>query len=65
LTQPPGASVTVNGVGWGTAPVTIRYLPPGEKRIRVSRDGYPAAERLVTVTSGRPATVEIELNNQP
>jgi cytoskeletal protein RodZ len=64
LTEPPGASVTVNGVGWGTAPVTIRYLPPGEKRVRVSRDGYVAEERVLSLASGRRATVDIQLSTQ-
>ncbi|PYR51001.1 MAG: hypothetical protein DMF89_07655 [Acidobacteria bacterium] len=63
-TEPPGASVTVNGVGWGTSPVTIRYLPPGEKRIRVSRDGYAAEERVLSLVSGRRATVDIRLTTQ-
>jgi hypothetical protein len=39
-TQPEGARVTVNGIGWGTAPVTIRYRPGGHKRIRVTRFIY-------------------------
>src|SRR5262245_56987627 len=30
--QPAGARVTVNGIGWGATPVTIRYLSPGLKR---------------------------------
>jgi cytoskeletal protein RodZ len=42
-TQPPGARVTVNGIGWGMSPVAIRHLPPGNKLIRVSKDGYGAA----------------------
>src|SRR5262249_31324395 len=65
LTQPAGASVTVNGVGWGAAPVTIRYLPPGEKLIRVSRDGDCAARRGVTAISWRPATLPTQLNSRP
>jgi cytoskeletal protein RodZ len=60
-TQPPGARVTVNGIGWGTTPVTIRYLPPGDKRIRVSHDGYVAAERVVTVAEGQQRRVTITM----
>ena len=60
-TQPPGARVTVNGIGWGTAPVTIRHLPAGEKRIRVTKEGYASDERVVRLSDGQPATVDIEL----
>ena len=60
-TQPPGARVTVNGIGWGAAPVTIRHLSAGEKRIRVTKEGYAPEERVVRLTGGLPATVDIEL----
>jgi cytoskeletal protein RodZ len=60
-TQPEGARVTVNGIGWGVSPVTIRHLEPGEKRIRVSMDGYPSAERSVMVDEGARASVRISL----
>jgi hypothetical protein len=46
-TQPAGGRVTVDGVGWGTTPVRIRYLEFGAKRIRVTKDGYAAVERTV------------------
>ena len=61
-TQPEGARVTVNGVGWGEAPVAIRHLEPGEKRIRVTMDGYAATERSVTVDEGRRATIRVRLS---
>jgi cytoskeletal protein RodZ len=60
-TQPEGARVTVNGIGWGTSPVTIRHLEPGEKRIRVTMDGYAASERSVTIDQGRRETIRIRL----
>jgi hypothetical protein len=63
--QPEGARVTVNGIGWGTAPVTIRYLPAGQKRIRVTKDGYATEERIVRLVEGRPTMVDIQLNTAP
>jgi cytoskeletal protein RodZ len=48
---PDGASVTVDGIGWGTTPVTIRHLPEGHKRIRVTSDGYASVERVFDVQS--------------
>jgi cytoskeletal protein RodZ len=62
-TQPEGARVTVNGIGWGTSPVTIRHLEPGEKRIRVTMDGYAATERSVIIDEGRRETIRIRLSS--
>ena len=55
----------MNGIGWGTTPLVIRHLPPGDKRIRVSKDGYRAAERVLTLEEGRQQTVAIELPTAP
>jgi cytoskeleton protein RodZ len=60
-TLPAGARVTVNGVGWGVSPVTIRHLPPGDKRIRVTKDGYAAGERSVTIDESGRQSVRISL----
>ena len=64
-TQPAGARVTVDGIGWGLTPVTIRFLPPGNKRIRVSKDGYAATERVVSVAEGHRNTTDIQLRSEP
>jgi hypothetical protein len=61
-TEPEGARVTVNGIGWGTAPVTIRHVEPGAKRVRVTMDGYAASERSITVDEGSRATIRIRLS---
>jgi PEGA domain len=62
ITEPEGARVTINGVGWGTTPVAIPFLPSGSKRVRVTKSGYESEERLVdsgSTPSG--ATLRIEL----
>jgi cytoskeletal protein RodZ len=64
-TDPPGARVTVNGIGWGPSPVTIRFLPPGEKRIRVSLEGYAATERMISVGVGQRQSLEISMDATP
>jgi cytoskeletal protein RodZ len=64
-TDPPGARVTVNGIGWGLSPVTIRFLPPGEKRIRVSLEGYAAIERVFSVRVGQRQALEISMDAAP
>ena len=52
--EPAGAHVTVNGIRWGHTPVTVRYLPPGEKRVRLSKDGYASVERRLQLTPANP-----------
>jgi PEGA domain-containing protein len=65
-TEPTGGRVTVDGVGWGSTPVTIRNLPPGAKRIRVTKDGYGVEERVVHLAPNRSrVTLEIPLRSAP
>jgi cytoskeletal protein RodZ len=64
-TEPAGAGVTVNGIGWGVSPVTIRNLPPGDKRIRVTSNGYTSEERLLRLTEGQRQAITIRLNSAP
>ena len=59
--HPEGARVTVDGVGWGVTPLTIRHLPAGPKRIRLTSDGYVAAERVMDVQPGGARSVAVEL----
>ena len=65
MTEPVGARVTVNGIHRGITPVTIRYLPPGTKRVRVTMDGYLAEEQLIQLEAGRrTVTLRIPLRSQ-
>jgi cytoskeleton protein RodZ len=60
-TQPPGARVTVNGIGWGLSPLAIQHLPAGYKLIRVSKDGYAATERVLALDEGLRRSLNIRL----
>ena len=60
-TSPPGARVTVNGIGFGQTPVEIRHLPPRVQTVRVVKDDYTSAERVVQVTQGQSRKVSIPL----
>jgi cytoskeletal protein RodZ len=60
-TQPDGARVTVNGIGWGESPITLQHLEPGEQRIRVTMDGYTATERSVVIDGHQRQSVRIGL----
>jgi hypothetical protein len=63
--DPAGARVTVNGVGWGATPVVIRHLPPGPKTIRVTKDGYIADQRVVSFSGASAASVQLRLRRSP
>ena len=54
VSEPAGALVTVNGIRWGQTPLTVRHLEPGEKRVRISKDGYISAERRLRLTPDNP-----------
>lgn len=60
-TRPEGARVTVDGIGWGTSPLAIHHLEPGDKRIRVSKPGYGSSERVVAIGAGARESVVIAL----
>jgi hypothetical protein len=60
-TTPRGARVTVNGIGWGTTPVTIRNLPAGVQRVRVVKDEYVSEERVVQLSAGQSHEVTIPM----
>lgn len=63
--QPAGARVTVNGIGYGETPLRIGYLPFGTKRVRIIKEGYASAERTVRVDAASPRPrVRITLREQ-
>jgi hypothetical protein len=59
--NPPGARVTVNGIGWGQTPLTIGHLPLGTKTIRLTRDGYASEQRVVDLSADASSAVHIAL----
>ena len=64
--EPAGALVTVNSIGWGPTPVTIPYMPFGPKVIRVTKPGYVSAQRRFDfVREHRVRSVRIQLSPAP
>lgn len=65
-TDVPGASVFVDREFVGNAPVTLRDLKPGTKRINVSADGYEGVQRSIDVAPGENSVTlrfkEVRLN---
>jgi len=48
----PGASVFIDREFVGTAPVTLRNVAPGQKRVNLSVEGFEGIQRAVDVTPG-------------
>jgi len=66
VTEPEGAHVTINGVGYGMTPVRIEYLPPGSKRIRATKSGYQSEERFLgPQAANSTANLRIVLREAP
>jgi cytoskeletal protein RodZ len=63
--EPAGARVTVDGIGWGSTPVTIRHVSPGTRHIRVTKDGYQSEERAAQVASDRLNALHIAMQAVP
>jgi cytoskeleton protein RodZ len=57
---PPGARVTVDGIGWGETPITIREVPGGRKVVRVTKDGYESQQQIVSIPDDRRA-IEVRI----
>ncbi len=58
--RPPGARVVIDGEPAGTTPIVVTDLPPGQREVRIERDGYtpwvtvvevPAFDRLRVAAS--------------
>ena len=48
-TEPPGATVTLDGIGRGQTPLSLRDVSFGTHRLEVSRPGFDTVRRDVTV----------------
>lgn len=60
-TDPPGATVLVDGQAWGTTPVAVRPIAPGDHRVRVVKQGYLDNSRVVSVQAGQVGRVQVKL----
>jgi cytoskeleton protein RodZ len=61
--EPPGATVVVNGIGRGRTPARVQYLPLGTHTIRLVLTGFESQQQSVTLTAARPArTVTVILS---
>ena len=60
-TEPPGASITVDGDFRGGTPATVEVSPDRAHRVVVSRAGYESQERTVTLGRGAEQSLNVRL----
>ena len=60
---PDGADITVDEKFMGNTPSTLR-LPPGDHKIRIEKPGFKTWEKILSVSSGGTATVNVTLETQ-
>jgi hypothetical protein len=61
-TDPPGATVSVNGRDVGAAPVALRGLPVGTLRIAARLEGREQAETSVAIADGEETSASLTLD---
>ena len=63
--SPSGATVTVDGTGYGLTPVVVSGLSPGSHTLELSLTGYQAYSGTATVTAGVQTPVNVVLTPEP
>ena len=53
-TDPPGATVSIDGKESGVSPLTLPTVAPGVRTVRVARDGYASAELSLEIVADAP-----------
>lgn len=53
ITNPAGATITINGKTYGTSPNTISNLLIGENNLQLSKQGYAEINKMIVVTEGQ------------
>lgn len=64
-TQPPGASVKVNGLSKGVTPCTLDRLPAGENELVISLPGYVVYRSKIKLLANEEETLDISLKPVP
>jgi hypothetical protein len=64
-TEPPGASVKVNGLSKGVTPCTLDRLPAGENELAVSLQGYVVYRSKIKLLANEEESLDIPLKPEP
>jgi uncharacterized protein (TIGR02145 family) len=62
ISNPIGATITINGKDYGITPNTINKLLIGEYTVQLAKSGYANVSRMVTVSEGKSAELNETLN---
>jgi hypothetical protein len=73
ITNPPGATITIDGKEYGTTPNTINKLLIGDYTVQLSRQGYATFSKTVSIMEGANALLnenltsgrEVTINSTP
>jgi len=60
--NPPGATVTIDGVDYDGAPVTINNVPVGQHQFVMKMDGYQDFEDTIEVVESKLCCANIDLD---
>ena len=61
MSDPPGATVRLDGIVVGDTPLTIAKVTPGTRRLRISMSGFASVTRKVEIASGQEAAIQVAL----
>gem|GEM_PF-3273955 len=64
VSDPPGATVCLDGITMGETPLTIAKATPGTRRVRVSMLGFASVTEEVEVISDEETAVEVALGGR-
>jgi tetratricopeptide (TPR) repeat protein len=64
VSDPPGATVYLDGISRGETPLTLAKVTPGIRKLRASMPGFVSVIREVEIISGQEAAVEVELGGR-
>jgi len=62
--DPPGASVYVDGQFVGETPLDVQQVTAGDHRVRLVKDGYLENGRVVNIAAGKTGTVAVRLTGR-
>ncbi len=60
-TEPPGASITVDGNFRGSSPGTVEVSPDRAHRVVMARAGYESQERTISLGRGQEQSINVQL----
>lgn len=63
VTTPSGATVTVNGTGYGTTPTTLNRLLIGTYIVELTKPGYATVKKEVSISEGKYALLSETMAN--